>query len=74
MADIFISYSSNDEQIAKEICAFFEKEKISCWIAPRNIEVGKEYGGEIIKGIGKVKCSFCALPNLPMNPSMCFVR
>ena len=30
------------------MCAFFEKEKLSCWIAPRNIEVGKEYGGEII--------------------------
>lgn len=61
MADIFISYSSNDEQIAKEICAFFEKEKISCWIAPRNIEVGKEYGGEIIKGIEESKVFFLCL-------------
>ena len=61
MADIFISYSSNDEQIANEMCAFFEKEKLSCWIAPRNIEVGKEYGGEIIKGIEESKVFFLCL-------------
>lgn len=61
MADIFISYSSNDEQIANEMCAFFEKEKLGCWIAPRNIEVGKEYGGEIIKGIEESKVFFLCL-------------
>ena len=61
MADIFISYSSNDERIANEMCAFFEKEKLSCWIAPRNIEVGKEYGGEIIKGIEESKVFFLCL-------------
>ena len=61
MADIFISYSSNDERIANEMCALFEKEKLSCWIAPRNIEVGKEYGGEIIKGIEESKVFFLCL-------------
>lgn len=61
MADIFISYSSNDEQIANQLCTFFEKEKLSCWIAPRNIEVGKEYGGEIIKGIEESKVFFLCL-------------
>lgn len=61
MTDIFISYSSNDEQIANQICAFFEKEKLSCWIAPRNIEVGREYGGEIIKGIEESKIFFLCL-------------
>ena len=61
MADIFISYSSNDEHIANKLCEFFEKEKLSCWIAPRNIEVGKEYGGEIIKGIEESKVFFLCL-------------
>ncbi|MBQ8038677.1 MAG: toll/interleukin-1 receptor domain-containing protein [Lachnospiraceae bacterium] len=61
MVDIFISYSSKDEQIANEICAFFEKEGVNCWIAPRNIEVGKEYGGEIIKGIEECKVFFLCL-------------
>jgi len=61
MSDIFISYSSNDEQLANQLCEFFEKEKLSCWIAPRNIEVGKEYGGEIIKGIEESKVFFLCL-------------
>ena len=61
MPDIFISYSSKDEQIANEICASFEREGLSCWIAPRNIEVGKEYGGEIIKGIEECKVFFLCL-------------
>lgn len=61
MAEIFISYSSKDEQIANEMCNAFEKEGISCWIAPRNIQVGKEYGGEIIKGIENCKVLFLCL-------------
>lgn len=61
MADIFISYSSKDEQKANDICNRFENEGISCWIAPRDIEVGKEYGGEIIKGIEGCKVLFLCL-------------
>lgn len=61
MADIFISYSSKDERIANEICVAFENEGLNCWIAPRNIQVGKEYGGEIIKGIEGCKVFFLCL-------------
>lgn len=61
MADIFISYSSKDGQIANEICNAFEGAGLSCWIAPRNIQVGKEYGGEIIKGIEECKVFFLCL-------------
>lgn len=61
MADVFISYSSKDEKIANEMCTAFEQEGISCWIAPRNIQVGKEYGGEIIKGIEGAKIFFLCL-------------
>ena len=61
MADIFISYSSKDEQLANNMCTAFEKEGLSCWIAPRNIQVGKEYGGEIIKGIEGCKVFFLCL-------------
>lgn len=61
MADIFISYSSKDEQKANDICTRLEKEGISCWIAPRDIAVGKEYGEEIIKGIEGCKVLFLCL-------------
>lgn len=61
MADIFISYSSSDEQIANRICENFEQAGISCWIAPRDIQAGKEYGGEIIRGIETSKVFFLCL-------------
>ena len=61
MADIFISYSSKDEAVANDLCSQFEKEGLSCWIAPRNIAVGQEYGAEIIKGIEESKVFFLCL-------------
>lgn len=61
MADIFISYSSSDEQIANRICENFEQAGLSCWIAPRDIQAGKEYGGEIIRGIENSKVFFMCL-------------
>ncbi len=41
--DIFISYSSKDKKIAFALCHFLEKNGLHCWIAPRNIRVGKDY-------------------------------
>lgn len=48
---IFISYASADREQAEAVCAFLEQQGKSCWIAPRNIPAGAEYGEEIIKGI-----------------------
>lgn len=48
---VFISYASKELKKAEEICDFLEHSGISCWIAPRNILPGSEYGEEIIKGI-----------------------
>lgn len=48
---VFISYSSEDRQRANKICSYLEACGKSCWIAPRDIPVGAEYGEEIIKGI-----------------------
>lgn len=61
MTDIFISYSSSDEKIANKICENFEQVGLSCWIAPRDIQAGKEYGGEIVRGIEKSKVFFLCL-------------
>jgi len=47
----FISYGSKDINEADKICAYLENGGKECWIAPRNITVGKEYGEEIIRGI-----------------------
>jgi len=49
--DVFISHSSTDKQMADTICAFLESKGITCWIAPRNILPGEEWGDSILRGI-----------------------
>lgn len=48
---IFISYASAQQEAAERICAFLEAGGKKCWIAPRDIPAGSNYGEEIIKGI-----------------------
>ncbi|MGL4345327.1 MAG: TIR domain-containing protein [Cellulosilyticaceae bacterium] len=48
---VFISYSSRDSEVAQHICHLLEAKEIPCWIAPRNITAGKEWGEQIIQGI-----------------------
>jgi TIR domain len=49
--DTFISYSSKDKTAADAACAVLEQAGIRCWIAPRDIRPGGEYGGAIIEAI-----------------------
>lgn len=51
--DVFISYSSLDKAVADAACAALEAAGIRCWIAPRDITPGKEWGAAIIEGINK---------------------
>jgi hypothetical protein len=37
--------------MADTICAFLESKGVSCWIAPRNILPGEEWGDSILRGI-----------------------
>jgi TIR domain/LCCL domain len=47
----FISYASEDEPTATKISAYLERNRVSCWIAPRDVRPGADYGSEIIDGI-----------------------
>jgi hypothetical protein len=49
--DAFISYSSLDKAAANATCAALEASGIRCWIAPRDIEPGSEWGDAIIDAI-----------------------
>jgi hypothetical protein len=49
--EVFISYSSKDKKWADAACAVLEKHKIRCWIAPRDITPGTEWGASIISGM-----------------------
>lgn len=50
---IFLSYSSKDEKAVVRACELLEKNGSECFIAPRDISLGKEYAEEIINGIDK---------------------
>ena len=49
--DTFISYSGQDKTAADATCAVLEGAGIRCWIAPRDIRTGEEYGAAIIEAI-----------------------
>ena len=49
--DAFISYSTHDKAAADATCAALEGSGIRCWIAPRDIMPGAEWGEAIIEGI-----------------------
>ena len=49
--DVFISYSSKDKATADAVCARLESRGIRCWIAPRDVGPGANYGAEIIDAL-----------------------
>jgi WD40 repeat protein len=49
--DVFLSYSSKDKTKADMACAVLERNRIRCWIAPRDIIHGEEWAESIIKGL-----------------------
>lgn len=42
--DVFISYSSKNKTAADAICHALEENGVKCWMAPRDIPAGSEYG------------------------------
>ena len=48
---VFISHSSKDKAIAEEICRYLEDNGVGCWIAPRDVTPGKNYGAAIVDAI-----------------------
>ena len=57
--DVFISYSSNDKLIADAVCHSLEENKITCWMAPREVLPGEGYAHQIIQAIRN--CSLVVL-------------
>ncbi len=53
--DVFISYSSSNKPVADAICAGLEAEKLRCWIAPRDVLPGQNYGESIVHAIAGCK-------------------
>jgi Domain of Unknown Function (DUF1080)/TIR domain len=55
MHEVLISYSTKDRLWADAACAALEARGIRCWIAPRDIIPGTEWGAAIIAGIDACK-------------------
>ena len=53
--DIFISYSSKQKSIADGVCHYLEENGFKCWMAPRDILVGSDYGDLIEDAIKTCK-------------------
>jgi hypothetical protein len=49
--DVFISYATDDRQVAEKVCVALEGDGIKCWIAPRDVPVGADYEEAIVDGI-----------------------
>lgn len=50
-AQVFISYSSKDKDVGDAACAILEQRGFRCWIAPRDILPGMEWGEAIMNGL-----------------------
>lgn len=55
MSQVFISYCTQDAQIAKEVVSMLESRGISCWHADRDLPAGSEYGAEIPQALEEAK-------------------
>jgi formylglycine-generating enzyme required for sulfatase activity len=53
--DVFISYSSKNIKVAQAVCHILEQHEIRCWMAPRDIPPGAEYGDLIDEAIKNAK-------------------
>src|SRR5262249_47034786 len=53
--DVFISYSSVDSTVANAVCEYLENAGAQCWIAPRDINPGTDWGEAIIDAINVCK-------------------
>ncbi len=53
--EVFVSYSTSDKPIADAVCATLERHGLRCWIAPRDILPGLDWGAAIVDAIGESK-------------------
>ncbi len=49
--DVFISHSTADKAIADAMCATLEAAALRCWVAPRDVQPGRPFAGEITRAI-----------------------
>jgi hypothetical protein len=53
--DVFISHSSKDKLAADAVCSVLENCGVRCWLAPRDILPGENYGLAIVNALNKCR-------------------
>ena len=53
--EIFVSYSSKDRATADAVLTALEGSGLSCWMAPRDVQPGVDYGEGIIEAINRAR-------------------
>ena len=53
--DVFISHSTIDKAVSDAACAALENGGIRCWVAPRDVQAGRSFAGEITRAIQESK-------------------
>jgi len=53
--EVFVSYSSKDRVTAEAVRDALERRALACWMAPRDVQPGLEYGEGIIEGINNAR-------------------
>lgn len=48
---VFISYSSGELRIAEQVCKYLENMRVTCWMAPRDVNPGSNYASQIVQAI-----------------------
>lgn len=49
--DVFVSHSVKDKAVAEKVVARLEAESVRCWVAPRDVMPGADWGESIIDAI-----------------------
>jgi formylglycine-generating enzyme required for sulfatase activity len=59
--DVFISYATADGESAFRLCQNLEEHGVGCWIAPRDVAPGADYGAAIIQAIEETRATLLLL-------------
>jgi hypothetical protein len=59
--DAFVSYATPDQEAAFQLCRLLEKQGLGCWIAPRDVPPGADYGEAIIRAIEATRATLLLL-------------
>lgn len=61
--DVFISHSAKDKPTADAVCAKLESRGVRCWMAPRDILPGMEWGEAIVQAIKRSRVMILIFSN-----------